>query len=532
MPRLPIRLLQLVVALGVAAFAASLPAQGPQLIVPSLEPDSPAAREAAVDEEKSAEEYADDPAMPSDPDAESETQPDAAPEAESDAADDAEETGPALLPMTPADAEALGETPADEPAELPAETPAEELSPDAMPDVDGPMQQVMPPEDESSAEPEPMPEGEASEMEPPGEATVPPPDDAPEESAPESPVAEPLPPLSPALAALRDRVRRTLAGFYRQPFNTRTNTASDILYFCLPYGCQTEVLNGARGEARINGVTCLCWNYPCAGYELLKVSHGHVAPRVGYGLQVKPSQFLATLALARVPADYPVRAGQRVGTVADVVAFEQLTCQSGMEMSLKLVGLAYYVEPDATWTSTAGEEWSLERMVGEELGQPIVTASGGGTFRLLGLSYALARRIEARLPIVGQYARARKFLDEFQTYALSLQNPDGSWHPYIFAARGTSNDLMGNLRSTGLVSSWLAVSLDNNAVESPRMVRAIDYLTAQLSGKRWDISAMPPRDIASAMHALHALALYDSRVFKPRDAAAPPAEKPEQTALR
>lgn len=563
MPRLSTILLGLTITLTVLGFAVPLAAQGPQLIVPSLEPDSPAAREPAGDVEEPAggqiapaddedapaddeDAPADDEDAPADDEKPDDAEADApklsepAPLPGKTAEGDDPEGGPALLPVAPDDADALEPAADDASDEIPSEKPDEEKAPGTLPGVEGPMRLEVPPADEPAATPETTP-GEAEqkpEEEPAGEAIVPAPKNAPDASEPTLPAVKPLPPLSPALTALRDRVRRTLAGFYRQSFSTRGNTPSDILYFCLPYGCQTEVLHGTGAGARLNGITCLCWNYPCAGFELLKISHGHVAPRVGYGLQAKPSQFLATLALSRVPGDYPVRVGQQVGTVGDIVAFEQATCQSGTEMSLKLVGLAYYVPPDATWKNTTGEEWSLERMVGEELAQPIVTASGGGTFRLLGLAYAVARRAESGLPVEGQYARARKFLDEFESYALSLQNGDGSWHPYIFAVRGSSKDLMGNLRSTGLVASWLTVSLSDEEVESARMIRAIDFLNTHLSGRRWETASMAPRDIATMMHALHALALYDARVFKPRDPApeetAPageaPAEKPQRTA--
>ncbi len=73
--------------------------------------------------------------------------------------------------------------------------------------------------------------------------------------------------LNPALAALRDKVRKTLGVYYKMPFNTRQNTADEIIDCCLAFGCEAEIsLIDAGGEKRANGITCLCWNYPCGGY--------------------------------------------------------------------------------------------------------------------------------------------------------------------------------------------------------------------------------------------------------------------------
>ena len=60
---------------------------------------------------------------------------------------------------------------------------------------------------------------------------------------------------------------------------------------------------------RINGITALCWDFPCDGFRLLTTAEGHIAARIGFGLQETPTQFLAMLALGAVPADYPVRCG-------------------------------------------------------------------------------------------------------------------------------------------------------------------------------------------------------------------------------
>jgi len=349
------------------------------------------------------------------------------------------------------------------------------------------------------------------------------------------PVAKPKPQLSPELAALRDQVRQMLAAQQKQPFNTRQNSPTEIQSVCLAFGCNSEVsLEGNDGQ-RINGITCLCWNYPCEGYELLAFRQKHVAARIGYGYQEHPGEFLATLAMSRVPDDYPVRVGKDVRKVADLVEAEKLGCRSGGDSSLKLIGLAYYVA-DPEWKNDLGETWSIGRMIDEEIEQPIVTAPEGGLNRLMGLSYVVGHRAKTGQPTEGQLRRAKKYLADFHEFALRLQNADGSWGPYFLAAKAQSPDAASQLRSTGRVLEWLATSLPDEKLRDARVVGAVECVTRLVGSQRyqWNTPSLSTQEIVSLGHALHGLAIYDQRAFKPFDAVEKPAaeKQPSATANR
>ncbi|MEN6405195.1 MAG: hypothetical protein ABFC77_01865 [Thermoguttaceae bacterium] len=332
--------------------------------------------------------------------------------------------------------------------------------------------------------------------------------------------AKPVKKLTPELEALRDRVRATLAMQQKPLFSTQENSAAEIINCCLAFGCNSEVqLDGEDGKP-INGITCLCWNYPCAGRAMLGFDRKHIAARVGYGYQQYPGEFLATLALSRVPASYPVRVGRDTRTVADLVEAEKLGCRAGDDLSLKLIGLAFYVDAPE-WKNDLGETWSIERMIQEEMAQPVVTASEGGLNRLMGLSYAVSRRAKRGLPIEGQYQRAKKYTADFQEFALQLQNANGSWGPYFLTARSANGDPSSQLRATGRILEWLASSLPESKLEDARLVRAVEYVNGLLSSDRyqWGTPSLSTREIASVGHALHALQIYDGRVFQPADVA-------------
>ncbi|MBN2292012.1 MAG: hypothetical protein JXM70_06270 [Pirellulales bacterium] len=344
-----------------------------------------------------------------------------------------------------------------------------------------------------------------------------------------NPAPAPLEPLAPEMKSLRDHVRKTLNHYSDQPLNTRDNTAAHILQACLAFGCDTTVRQGGSSGEPINGFTCLCWNYPCGGYNLLELSGKHIAARTGYGLQSNPSQFLAVLALARVPEDYPIRVDDTVRTVEDLVKSEMLSCRAGSDLSFKLIGLSRYLSPNATWKNDLGQKWSIARIVKEELDHAQEPAPCGGTHRLLALGYAVDRRAKLNQPIEGQFLRAKNFIDQYQDYALALQNSDGSWHPQFFKHQGQGGSAIDQVNSTGHILAWLAVSLPDGKLKDDHIVRSVAFLSNQLRGRHYDsLTRASARDIAARMNALYALSVYDTRVFKPYDQVEEPAEAQQQ----
>ena len=343
--------------------------------------------------------------------------------------------------------------------------------------------------------------------------------DQPQEAVPAP--ARTLGPLDQQLLALRDPIRRTMALYYRQMLNTRDHTPAELLAVARAFGVDTKVRQGAPNGSEVNAVTALCWNTPAAGRELLTVARGHLAARVGYGFQQQPSELLAVLAMARVSPEYPMRAGDQVGTVADLIEFEKLDCRSGSNLSMKLVGLSLYLDTDATWTNAAGETWSIERMVAEELARRPDETTAAAVDRLIGLSAAVNQRINDGKPVDGHFARAREHLREYQEYVFSLQNPEGDWHPRFLAARGGGAPPLDHLQSTARILQWLVISLRDEELEDPRVVRAVERVHTLLQQPQgqgpWNAANLSTRDLTSVYNAVHALLVYDQRVFVARE---------------
>src|SRR5689334_2699169 len=119
-------------------------------------------------------------------------------------------------------------------------------------------------------------------------------------------------------------------------------------------------------------------------------SEGHLTARIGYGYQSQPSELAAVLALSEVAPNYPARYSRVIRTVSDIIEFEKLTCRPGADMSMKLVALSHYVR-EPSWKDNLGNEWTLRRMVAEELNRPAGNTPHAATNRLMGLVCAMNR---------------------------------------------------------------------------------------------------------------------------------------------
>jgi len=337
-----------------------------------------------------------------------------------------------------------------------------------------------------------------------------------QESSPEATGGDyPAAALPSNLVALQTKIRRVLAIYTPKHQNTRDNNAWEVMHEIIAFGVDAQLCRGAPQGPKVNAIGWLCYNGSCKGEQMLYLDHGKLVARKGPGLQGHAGQFMAILAQSRLPIDYPMLVQGKPFTIADLVEHEKADCQPGEELTFKLIGLMHYLDSDATWTSRYGDQWSIPRLITEELKQPIRGAACGGTHRLMGFSYAINKRILRGKPMTGEFHRAQKFINEYHRYTFSLQNPDGSFSTQWFTRREAKSDIDRRLKTTGHVAEWLAFSMSDEELRDPRMTKAIDYLATILlddQSRTWEIGPLG--------HGLHALAVYDARLSSVR----PPAE--------
>jgi hypothetical protein len=172
----------------------------------------------------------------------------------------------------------------------------------------------------------------------------------------------------------------------------------------------------------------------------------------------------------------------------------------------------HYLDSDETWKTPDGQEWSIQRLIREELKAPIRGAACGGTHRLMGFSYAVNKRLQRGKPIDGEFRRAQIFTQDYHRYTFSLQNPDGSFSTAWFERRANDPSIDRRLKTSGHILEWITFSLSDDELRDPRMIKATDYVANLLLANdrhTWEIGPLG--------HGLHALALYDERVFKKAD---------------
>jgi hypothetical protein len=318
-------------------------------------------------------------------------------------------------------------------------------------------------------------------------------------------------------APTKEKVRRVLDYYTRKAVNAADNNCWEVMHWIIAYGVNAKLHRGGPEGPTVNAIGWLSYGNRCAGQPLVYLDRGRITAAKGPRVQGHHGQFLAILAQSKVMTDYPMRAGGQTFTIADLIETEKLGCESGMELTFKLISLAHYLDLDETWLNHAGEEWSVSRLVREEIKAPIPGAACGGTHRLMGLSYAVHERQKRGQPLDGQFFRADSYIRDFHRYTFSQQNPDGSFSTEWFKARGARPDVDRRLQTTGHILEWLVYSAPPEMLSDPRLVRAVNYLADILleePDREWSIGPLG--------HGLHALALYNERVYKGKEKASEP----------
>ncbi len=322
--------------------------------------------------------------------------------------------------------------------------------------------------------------------------------------SPEKALVERKPPSSQQLA-IQGRLRSCMAYYLFRPETTARRSPWAVMHAMLPYGVEGELI---VGNQRVNAIGWLCYNGRCRTQSLFIAKSQGFSMAVGPGVQGHEGQFLAMLAQSLVPRTYPIKVQGRSYTIEDLVRYEMAGCREKSELTFKLIGLSHYLPSDYSWKSQDGKTWSISKLVEEELAQPLVGAACGGTHRLMGLSFACKRRQLQGMPLDGQFARARRYLDDCIDYAFSLQNPDGSFSTEWFETRANKPDLDRKVQTTGHILEWLAYELPEDRMHDPRILKAVQFLLSQIWDRRDHDWAIGPRS-----HAIRALVLYDQKVF-------------------
>ncbi|MFM7183418.1 MAG: hypothetical protein ACKO4Z_01415 [Planctomycetota bacterium] len=318
------------------------------------------------------------------------------------------------------------------------------------------------------------------------------------------------PPKTRRFDRLRGRIAQTLAIYQRRPLNTADNTPWEVMHGFIAFGIPTQLRVGGPAGDLVSAIGWSNMGGRCRGQVMLAAAGDRITALKGIGVQGHSAQYLAILAQCRVAANSPLTVQEKPFTVTDLIEEEKLACKPQSELTFALIALAHYLPTDAQWKSRDGEQWSLPRLVEEEIAQPIRGAPCGGTHRLFGLAYSCQRRLRATGELDGPYLRADKYVRDYQNFALTkLQNRDGSFSTEWFKyPADREDDVDRKIQTTGHILEWLVASLDQERLYEPRVVAAAEFLCAALSSepsRAWKLGPLG--------HALHALNIYQERAW-------------------
>lgn len=334
--------------------------------------------------------------------------------------------------------------------------------------------------------------------------------------------------LGPELARLRKTVKSTLDTNAKRPVSLQSSKPGDVLAFCFPYGTETLVYvpnqqPAARGvNAGSNGnyiyaIGALCWNYSCANRTLLRAETTGPVAKLGSGFQSKPSEFLGMLAMSKVSEEYEIKVSLSSYRLSDLIESEKLDCSSGSIQSWKLFGLAFYLPEGSTWKSYDGETWSIARMADEELRRKPNQGDSDVTDHLMALSAVVQHYEERGIEFDDTIREAKKYLETCRNFALDARNEQSLWHSRFFLYRGVGGDAYDTMFSSGNILRWIIYSSDVEQLNDPRIAKSVSALAAQIAKvpANASVANMTENQIKSLTVALHALSLYNQRVFAP-----------------
>ncbi len=310
-----------------------------------------------------------------------------------------------------------------------------------------------------------------------------------------------------SLEGLEGKIDQVLEIYRRRLLDVAKNDHWEVMHGIIAYGCDTKLARGRATDA-VNAIAYVCWNGTCAGDQLLYTNRGRLEARKGPHVQGHYGQFLAILAQSRVNTDYPLLVDKKQFTIADLIESEKLGCRENTELTFKLIALTHYLGSDAQWKNDLGQDWSIERLIKAEIGSTIQGAACGGTHRLTAIYYPVERRLKEGKPITGQYLRAQKYTHDYQRYAFSLQNSDGSFSTEWFKRAGNRQDVDRKLKTSGHIFEWLVFTLPDEALRDQKMVKTANFLASVMLAepkRQWEIGPLG--------HAIHALQLYRTRVY-------------------
>ena len=324
--------------------------------------------------------------------------------------------------------------------------------------------------------------------------------------------------------AVRDRIDAVVDHtLNNRTLNTQNHNAWQVIHGILPYGRAFKI---DKDGQLIPALAYLLQGGELKGWEMYPGPHGvtaHLEPG-SKAAEGHPDQWIGYFAeggldgIHGLSKEEPIIIQGKQYKLDDILTEAEWDVKPGMEASWTIMAMTSWRPLDYKWTSSDGEEWTFERLVGMDAGEPVVGegASCGGTHRLSGLTIAVNRYMqETGTPpekLTGGWKKAENVIQDCMKKAHDFQSADGNFSANFFLRPGTGADVGSTLHATGHTLEWLCVALDDDQLKEPWVTRAVDRLCHLLED-----NANRELDCGALYHAARGLRLYRDRRFGPVD---------------
>ena len=327
-----------------------------------------------------------------------------------------------------------------------------------------------------------------------------------------------------------DRVDALYVRFSKLPLTVERSTPGRLLRYSLVGGAnqtflapQNTVTSTGVGETTsqfelkpMYALGALCWNYPCANRQILRLVDGRPVPTVGFGFQSQRGELLSTLAFSRIDRNYELHVDDKKFTVQDLVEWEKYSCSRFANLSLVAVGLAHYSQnPDETWVNAAGETWSLARILEQESQRPIDWETAESTNKLLAFTYLLARLktgSNANAPQLNEaLRRTEAFLIAVKNRVWEIVGDNALSSSLFFRTDVDLTTPYMTVYVNGKLLRWIELVSSPEEMRADKMRRAMYELCAlvdQLFNSVDDLDSFSATDEEALAVAMQALVVY------------------------
>jgi hypothetical protein len=322
---------------------------------------------------------------------------------------------------------------------------------------------------------------------------------------------------------LRDRIDRALAFTQsKRHMDQQTVAAWQVVHGILVYGRDLQIYHdGELGSALdylLRGGALNGWNLRPAPHGVKSILEAGSKTGMGH-----PDQWLGYMSQCGLSPDEPLVVAGKQYKISDLLSQSQWDIYPGMEATWTLMAVSTYLPQDATWTSSDGSQWTIDRIVDMESDADVNSAACGGSHRLYGLAVAVNHYLEEGGKLEGAWLKADQKIKQAVATAKAYQQPDGTYSTNYFIRPSTSPEIAKRLSTTGHTFEFLTMAMNDEQVREPWFTRSLVALLDLLE-RTYDMDL----ECGGLYHSVHGLQLYRTRVYGAAESA--PQADPGQTA--